>query len=87
MWLYTFGNPLVAQTMLQHDRYAALHVPPRLVVLEKADHAGTQVIYILPSSLIVVPVGGQVNTELKKAAEALDEKLERLVVKVTSPEQ
>ncbi|KAH9914670.1 hypothetical protein B0H21DRAFT_828297 [Amylocystis lapponica] len=77
--LYTFGNPLIAQTMLQHDLRAGLHVPPRLLVLQKADRDGTRVVYILPSSLIAASVGGRVNEELKKAAEVLDEKLEKLV--------
>ncbi|KAL6298933.1 hypothetical protein BKA93DRAFT_808970 [Sparassis latifolia] len=83
-YLYTLGNPLVAQTMLQYDLYTGLHVPPRLLVLEKADRSGTQIIYILPSSLIAVPVGGEVNEQLKTAAEALDAKLENLVVRVSA---
>ncbi|KAH9934116.1 TT1751-like protein [Amylocystis lapponica] len=78
--LYTFGNPLIAQTMLQHDLRAGFHVPPRLLVLQKADRDGTRVVYILPSSLTVAAsVGGRLNEELKKAAEVLDKKLEKLV--------
>jgi len=81
---YTFGNPLVAETMIRHDTFAALHVPPRMLVAEKSDHTGTQVIYMLPSSVIAVSSGGNVSGDLKAAAEALDEKVERLVRRVTS---
>ncbi|KAL6298944.1 hypothetical protein BKA93DRAFT_830279 [Sparassis latifolia] len=56
----------------------------RLLVLQKADRSGTQIIYILPSSLIAVPVGGEVNQQFKKAAEALDAKLQNLVVSVSA---
>ena len=77
--LYTLGNPLLAQTMMQRDRRAALHVPPRLLVLEKDDRMGTEVTYILPSSLIAVSPSGVVDEELQKAAEVVDEKFERLV--------
>ncbi|KAH9949063.1 hypothetical protein B0H21DRAFT_820429 [Amylocystis lapponica] len=80
--LYEFGNPLIVQTMLQHDFRAGCQVPPR--ILEKADRSGTHIIYVAPSTLIVVPEGGAVNTQLKETAEALDVKVERLVVKVTS---
>ncbi|PCH36834.1 hypothetical protein WOLCODRAFT_134356 [Wolfiporia cocos MD-104 SS10] len=76
---YTFGNPLVAQTMLRHDSAAALHVPLRLLVLEKADGTGTEIIYLLPSSVIAIPKEGTVHEELKAAAEVLDKKVERLV--------
>jgi len=81
---YTFGNPLVAETMLQYDPFATLHVPLRLLVVEKADRSGTQVVYLQPSSVIVVPVDGKVNEDLQAAAEALDVKVERLMKKVTS---
>ncbi|OCH84149.1 hypothetical protein OBBRIDRAFT_432290 [Obba rivulosa] len=81
--IYTLGNPLVAQTMLRHDLVTALHVPVRVLVLEKEDRSGTRVVYDLPSSVISPGLAGDANPELKKAAEALDEKLERLVASVT----
>ncbi|KAH9933085.1 hypothetical protein B0H21DRAFT_699568 [Amylocystis lapponica] len=82
--LYQFGNPLVAQTMLQYDLRAGLHVPPRLLVLEKADHSGTQVVWVSPSTLIAVPQNGVAHAQLKEAAEVLDAKVERMVAKVTA---
>ncbi|EMD35943.1 hypothetical protein CERSUDRAFT_115892 [Gelatoporia subvermispora B] len=81
--VYTLGNPLIAQTMLRHELATGLHVPPRILVLEKEDRSGTLVVYDLPSSIISPGLSGRVNEELKKAAEGLDEKLERLVTKVT----
>ncbi|CCM00825.1 uncharacterized protein FIBRA_02867 [Fibroporia radiculosa] len=81
---YVLGNPLIAETMFKHDLYTGLHVPPRILVAEKADGSGTEVVYILPSTIIAIPIDGKVNAELKAAAEALDEKLEQLVRRVTS---
>lgn len=70
------GNPLIAITMLKHDRAAGLAVPVELLLLENEDRASTTVLYQLPSALIA-----RINTEpeLVKAAEALDEKLDALV--------
>ncbi|KAJ6614302.1 hypothetical protein B0H10DRAFT_2045619 [Mycena sp. CBHHK59/15] len=78
--VYVIGNPITAQTMLQYDLRAAYNIPPRLLVLEKADGTGTDVIYHLPSSVIAL---GD-NPQLMAAAEALDAKLEGLVAKVTA---
>ncbi|THH30020.1 hypothetical protein EUX98_g4176 [Antrodiella citrinella] len=80
--VYIIGNPLIAQTMLQHDIAAGLHIPPKLLVTEIEGGKGTTVVFDLPSS--VIAVGNNVSPELKKAAEGLDEKLERLVRKVLS---
>lgn len=67
--------------MLQHDLTAGLHVPPKLLVQELDAGKGTSIIYDLPSSVILVGSGAG-KPELKKAAEALDEKFERMVRKV-----
>ncbi len=80
--VYTFGNPLIAQTMLSHDYAAGLNVPPKLMLLENADGGGTKVIYDDPATLILS--GG--NEELRKAAEALSAKIERLVLSVLGEE-
>ncbi|KAI0366516.1 TT1751-like protein [Pilatotrama ljubarskyi] len=78
--VYTFGNPLIAQTMLQRDLAAGLHIPPKLLLLENADGSGTSVIYDDPSSIIPVFQHGQdIDEELKKAAEGLSVKVEALV--------
>lgn len=74
--LYMIGNPLIAQTILRHDLRAGLHIPPRLLVQEKADGKGTMVMYQLPSSVMVVP--NDEGGELRKAVESLDKKLEAL---------
>ncbi|KAJ7507738.1 hypothetical protein B0H11DRAFT_1793368 [Mycena galericulata] len=78
--VYVIGNPLIAQTMLQFDVRGAYNIPPRLLILEKADGTGTDVIYHLPSSVMVLSD----NEMLKAAAEALDSKLESLVEKITA---
>jgi uncharacterized protein (DUF302 family) len=82
--IYTIGNPLIAQDILKHDLRAGLHIPPRLLVLEKAGDQGTQVMYQLPSSIMALP--GNEDEELKEKLAALDKKLEALVAKITGVE-
>ncbi|OBZ76633.1 hypothetical protein A0H81_03098 [Grifola frondosa] len=66
-YVYTIGNPLIAQTMLRHDLTAGLNVPVKILILEKADGSGTKVIYDDPASIIPVTLsGGIVNEELRK---------------------
>lgn len=81
---YTLGNPLIAQTMLKHDPLAGLHVPVDLMILGgpegKMDEGAASIVYELPSSLMNIP---RSNTELRKAATALDSKLEAMVRGVT----
>ncbi|KAJ9217685.1 hypothetical protein DTO166G4_867 [Paecilomyces variotii] len=77
------GNPLVAKTMLKHDLGTGLYVPVELLLLETEDKKSTEVIYILPSSLIASVNKG--NEELKKAAKALDDKFEFLIKRITTP--
>ncbi|TFK52915.1 hypothetical protein OE88DRAFT_1656601 [Heliocybe sulcata] len=78
--VYTLGNPLIAQTMIQHDVIAGYYVPPKVFVVGTADGRGTRVVYDLPSSLIAAGREG----ELRRAAEGLDKKLEKLVEKITA---
>ncbi|KAL2066047.1 hypothetical protein VTL71DRAFT_2118 [Oculimacula yallundae] len=73
------GNPLIAITMLKHDTDAGLFVPVEILVSERKE--GTQVIYDLPSGLIV---GLNKDSELVSAAEKLDGKLGVLVRDVLS---
>ncbi|KAJ8523474.1 hypothetical protein ONZ45_g106 [Pleurotus djamor] len=73
---YTIGNPLVAQTIIQEEPRAAAQIPPRILVLGKADGSGTSIVYHLPSSIMQF----EENQELKEALEALDAKLEKFVV-------
>ncbi|KAM5546114.1 hypothetical protein V8D89_000240 [Ganoderma adspersum] len=86
---YMFGNPLVAQTMLRHDLTVALHVPPKIVIVEKADGSGTRVVYDDPASVIAIPSasGGSVNPQLAEAAEVLSRKFEALVQTITKVDQ
>lgn len=74
------GNPLIAITMLKHDLYSGLFVPVEILLKEK-DKEGTDVIYILPSSLVTAV---NQNVELRVAAEELDRKLDRLIRHITS---
>jgi uncharacterized protein (DUF302 family) len=82
--IYTIGNPLIAQNILKHNLRAGLHIPPRLLVLEKTEGQGTQVMYQLPSSIMTLP--GDDDGELKEKLDALDSKLEALIAKVTGIE-
>ena len=70
------GNPLIAITMLKHDLDAGLFVPVEVLLKELEGGKGTEVMYVLPSSLIAA---GKDSEGLRKAAEELDRKLERLV--------
>ena len=79
---WILGNPLIAITMIHHDIQAGLFVPVELYVVEQDGNAGTIVSYVTPSSLIATSD----NRELRAAAEALDHKLEALVLKVTGGE-
>jgi len=80
--VYVLGNPTIAQTMLQYDLRGAYNIPPRLLILEKADGTGTDVLYHLPSSVMALDD----DKMLKAAAEALDSKLEALVESITAVE-
>jgi uncharacterized protein (DUF302 family) len=73
---WIFGNPLIAITMLQHDYTAGLFVPIELLLAENDDGAGCSIVYVLPSSLIVID---EANLQLRAAALALDAELEALV--------
>lgn len=72
------GNPLIAITMMRHDVSAGLFVPVELLVLDEPGERSS-ITYVRPSSLMVV----EPNPPLLAAAQALDEKLEALVRKVT----
>ena len=76
---WILGNPLIAITMIRHDLQAGLFLPVELYLVDREGDEGAVVSYVRPSSLIAI---GD-NPELRKAAEALDEKLEALVMKVT----
>lgn len=79
--IYTIGNPLIAATIIQHDISAGYNIPPRLMILQKADgNDGTIVIYHLPSSV----VDCSDNPALKAALEGLDAKLDEMVSHITS---
>ncbi|KZS95699.1 hypothetical protein SISNIDRAFT_483920 [Sistotremastrum niveocremeum HHB9708] len=85
--LYTIGNPLIAQTMIVHDRTTALHVPPQIFIAENAN-GGSTITYDLPSS--VIAIGGRPEDEsgeLRKAAVSLDEKLEKLMRHISGSER
>jgi uncharacterized protein (DUF302 family) len=75
---YTLGNPLIAVTMLKHDRRVGLNVPVRLMIYEtKAGEV--RLGYDQPSSLM-----SQLrNAEVTAAAVKLDAKLAALAEQVT----
>lgn len=75
------GNPLIAITMLRHDVTAGLFAPVELLLAEEG--SGSSLTYVKPSSLMVPERDPAPNPELLAAAEALDERLAALAVKVT----
>ncbi|KAH8690874.1 hypothetical protein BGW36DRAFT_364426 [Talaromyces proteolyticus] len=77
------GNPLIAITMLRQDLDAGLFVPVEVLVKESPERRGTEVLYVLPSSLIA---GVNTDDRLRNAARVLDEKLEALIRHITSPD-
>jgi len=72
------GNPLIAITMLRHDVTAGLFAPVELLLVGEGE-GGSSLIYVKPSSLMVV----EDSPELLSAATELDAKLAALAVKVT----
>lgn len=81
---YIFGNPIFAENIMKHDSLTALNIPLRLLVTERADRTGTQVVYLQPSTIIAIPVDGNVNTEVMAAAKILDAKVEKMVRNITA---
>jgi uncharacterized protein (DUF302 family) len=67
------GNPLIAITMLRHDLTAGLFAPVELLLVEE-DNGRSSLIYVQPSSLMVV----ETNPPLLAAARELDAKLAAL---------
>jgi Domain of unknown function DUF302 len=67
------GNPLIAITMLRHDVTAGLFAPVELLLVEE-DNCRSSLIYVQPSSLMVV----ETNPPLLAAARELDVKLAAL---------
>ena len=67
------GNPLIAITMLRHDVTAGLFAPVELLLVEE-DNGRSSLIYVQPSSLMVV----ETNPPLLAAARELDAKLASL---------
>jgi uncharacterized protein (DUF302 family) len=80
--MYTIGNPLIAQTMLEHDIAAGLNVPVRLMIYEDAVSGTTRLAYDLPSSLM----SGLQNEKVAGAAKKLDAKLIALAIHATGAE-
>jgi len=80
--MYTIGNPLIAQTMLEHEIAAGLNVPVRLMIYEDAVSRTTRLAYDLPSSLM----SGLQNEKVTAAAKTLDAKLIALAIHATGAE-
>jgi len=72
---WIFGNPLIAFTMIRHDIAAGLFAPVEMLITERDDGSGAELIYVLPSSLMVI----EDNPPLLAAAKALDQKMAALI--------
>jgi len=70
---------VTAITIIRHDVNAELVAPVENPVTEKPSGAGATMIYLRPSCLMVI----EENPPLRKAAKALDEKLELLIANAT----
>jgi uncharacterized protein (DUF302 family) len=77
---WILGNPLIAITMIRHDITAALFAPVELLVTEAEGGQGATLIYVRPSTLMVI----EDNPPLLAAAKALDEKYDALVAQATT---
>ena len=75
------GNPLIAITMIRQDLTAGLFAPVEILVTEQEDGQGTDIVYVLPSSLILI----EENPRLRTAGEALDAKVASLVASSVCP--
>jgi uncharacterized protein (DUF302 family) len=80
--MYMIDNPLIAQTMLEHDIAAGLNVPVRLMIYEEPQSRTTRLAYDLPSSLM----SGLRNEKVTAAAKELDGKLIALAFHATGTE-
>jgi uncharacterized protein (DUF302 family) len=74
----TFGNPMIAYTMLKHDVGAGLFAPVEVLLVENETKVGSTLTYDLPSSLMVI----EHNPPLLEAARILDRKLAELIERV-----
>ncbi|KAG5639004.1 hypothetical protein H0H81_007912 [Sphagnurus paluster] len=79
--VYTIGNPLIAETFMRLDIRAGHQIPPRLMIAANADRT-TSVSYHRPSSLVVHLAPE--NAALAHAMAVLDDKLERMVERITA---
>jgi uncharacterized protein (DUF302 family) len=67
---YTYGNPLIAHTLIEHDIRVGLHVPLKVLFFENPD-GDVVMAYDLPSTLM----RQFQNKELDAACAKLDDKL------------
>lgn len=82
---YTIGNPLLAQKIIPHNAWAAVCIPPRLLIVENTDSSGTSVFYQVPSSIMGLTALEEKNSEeLQKTLAEVDKKVEALVLKITA---
>jgi len=72
-----FGNPIIAITMIKHDLAASLFAPVELLLFENEQGDGCTILYDVPSSLMQA----KRSPRLLEAAQALDAKMEALVVR------
>ena len=81
--IYVIGNPLIAQSILQNNRFAALNIPLRLLVAENLEGNGTTVAYHLPSTVMTRP-DGENTLAFERQITLLNDKLEKLVFRITA---
>ncbi|KAI9060034.1 hypothetical protein FKP32DRAFT_1595781 [Trametes sanguinea] len=84
--VYYFGNPLLGQAILREDLSMGMSTPAKLIVLEKEDGSGTQVVYDDPAATNRAPAwpGKSVSEELARLSDLASEKIDRLLEAVTA---
>jgi uncharacterized protein (DUF302 family) len=62
---YTYGNPLLAYTMIKHDIGACFHVPFRVLIYETPE-GKARIAYDVPSSLVASLQNREIDAEATK---------------------
>ena len=79
---YMFGNPLFAKEIMKYNPLAAYSIPPRFLIVERAD--GTTVTYHQPSTVMSSPNPKENDPALMQVLKGLDTRLEKLAERITA---
>jgi uncharacterized protein (DUF302 family) len=77
--LYTVGNPVIANDIIDIDPAASFYVPFRIALYETGDRTGAVIAYDRPSSFLAASG----RPELKPFGALLDQKVDAVITAVT----